>query len=416
MNTPLSLSGDGDVPLSFSNLPAELVDNVIDHLRGDAVALSASSLTHSSMRVRAQFHLFHTICFTPQRWSEYKELVKMSPHLGYAVHHLIITQPVSSLFKLESQDSCSFIELSKPQAERTAPLFPAVTKLQLTRLDHTALFIPLLRNVCDTHIVESIRMHICVIPTMAYVAEFICSFPRLKKLAISDLFTRDAYAAGRRKETSIEGPVPIAFRPSIEVLRFPSACTLGEVNSISMVKWLFERSMHVHLTTLEIIVARQEDAVVLRMVLHQLGPRLQHLYLGVEQLTEDASFSKPLTLSHSTSLRTFGLWSLKLHGDEGRPRPSLAWVPRLLMELNSSALEHVHFRLRAGGALPSDLGTLDWAAVNDILCEHRFDSLRRVTIEVLRGHGIKDVLWPHVKDRIADLYARRTVLYTQTDA
>lgn len=255
-------------------------------------------------------------------------------------------------------------------------------------------------------------MHICVVPTMAFVAEFICSFPRLKKLAVSDLFARDTFAMKLAANKVIDGPVPTTFRPLIETLRFPSGCTLGEVSSISLTKWLFEQSMHAHLSALEIVVVCREDAATLSALLQDLGPRLRHLYLGVEQMNEDASLSEPLTLSSNSGLRTLGFWCLKLHGDEGRPRPSLAWVPRLLTELNSPVLEHIYFRLRAGGASTADLGTLDWAAVSDILCERRFDGLRRVTIEVLRGQELINVLWPYIEERMAGLHARCIVRHS----
>ncbi|KAH9935332.1 uncharacterized protein B0H18DRAFT_1114092 [Fomitopsis serialis] len=360
--------------LPLPDLPPELVDHVIDHLRGDAAALTACSLAHSSMRIRAQFHLFRSICVTPARWPEYEILVKKIR--------------VASRIRQAPNDE-----------DEIVPMFPAVTKLDLKMVDQTVLSVPLLRQVCDLNTVESIRMHICVVPTMAFVAEFICSFPRLKKLAVSDLFARDTFVMKLAANKAIDGPVPTTFRPLIETLRFPSGCTLGE-------------SMHAHLNTLEIVVVCREDAATLSALLQDLGPRLRHLYLGVEQMNEDASLSDPLTLSYNSGLRTLGFWCLKLHGDEGRPRPSLAWVPRLLTGLGSPALEHIYFRLRAGGASTADLDTLDWAAVSDILCERRFDGLRRVTIEVLRGQDMVDVLWPYIEERMAGLHARSIVRHT----
>lgn len=293
MNVWLANSDDRG-PLLIFDLPQELVDHIIDHLREDATALTACSLTHRSMRFRAQSHLFRTISVTPQRWTECKKLVEKSPHLGYAVRRLRLTQPVPLLFKFNVQDSRGFAHLTQAQSEEAGgkmeivPMFPAALKLDLRMLDHAALSVPLLRQACDPTLVQSIRMSICVVPTMACVVEFICSFPRLKKLVVSDLFTKNAYAMKVEANQAIEDPVPTKSCPLIETLRFPSGGTLGEVSSISLTKWLFEQSMHVHLTTLEITVVSRGDAATLSALLQDLGPRLQHLYLGVEQLDADS--------------------------------------------------------------------------------------------------------------------------------
>ena len=134
-------------------------------------------------------------------------------------------------------------------------------------------------------------------------------------------------------------------------------------------------------------------------------------------LPATASLSDPLTLSSNTGLRTLGFEGLKLHADKesGRPKPSLAWVPRVLAELPSSVLEHVQLQIRGGGAEPADLGTLNWAAVNDILCDQRFSRLRQVTIELQRGSRIQDVFWSYVEERMLRLYLRGMVTHSQVE-
>ena len=122
----------------------------------------------------------------------------------------------------------------------------------------------------------------------------------------------------------------------------------------------------------------------------------------------------PLTLSSNTGLRTLCFGGLKLHADteSERPKPSLAWVPRVLSELPSPVLESVRFQIRGGGALPTDLGTLDWAAVNDILCGQQFGSLRQVNIELQRGSSIEDVFWTYVKERMSESHLRGIVTHS----
>ncbi|EPS97757.1 hypothetical protein FOMPIDRAFT_38207 [Fomitopsis schrenkii] len=401
-------------------MPQELIDRTIDLLRGDTAALRACSLTHSALRSRAQFHIYHTVHFTPERWTKYDALAKQSPHLGNNVRRLHVEQPVGLLTRssLQSARAYGYEQFARPRTTRGPPLFPAATTLELQMLDKTALSPLLLSNVCDLRTIEAIYLRACIVFNMGHVAEFICNFPRLRSLSLCDLFTADDYRPGstsKDRSYAITASVNTTVPPALEELRFVSnTLILGAENSISLTKWLFEQGMHARLSTLEISAARRADVATLSACLGQLGPRLQRLYLAIEQQDDDASLSDPLTLSSNTGLRTLGLWGLKLHADteSRRPRPSLAWVPRVLKELGTPVLEHVHLQFRAGGTSPSDFDTLDWAAINDILCDQRFGSLRRVTIELLRGYNIKDAMWPYVEARMAELHARGIVVHT----
>lgn len=115
----------------------------------------------------------------------------------------------------------------------------------------------------------------------------------------------------------------------------------------------------------------------------------------------------PLNLTHCTALHTVGLCINPIR--EARvqarhaPVQSLSWVQELLQSISSPSLEHVHLRIKAGGATYEDVSRLDWARVADVLSGRQFGSLRRLTFEIIRGSDLKHALIPYIKERLAGL-------------
>lgn len=70
---------------------------------------------------------------------------------------------------------------------------------------------------------------------------------------------------------------------------------------------------------------------------------------------------------------------------------------------SSSWLEHVHLRIRAGGAEYHDLLKLDWARVAETLAGARFRALRRLTFEIIRGDSVKHTIVPLIRKMVAGL-------------
>ena len=425
--------GHTNAPRGFCDLPQELIDKIIDLHRNDMATLHACSLTHSCMRPRAQSCIYRTIHFTPSRWAEADELARETPHLAAAVRCLYVTQHGDAMMQ-EYKYSSSALGYGKfvgSQSWETPPMFPAVQNLQLELLADIALSPLLLSMICDLRQVETLHLRVCLVATLRVITDLVGYCPRLRSLTLRGMIVVDTFMPDPEGKVTytVTCPVEPTARPAIEELRLPCDLFIGEISSMGLTKWIFEQGMQVRLSTLEIAVSQRADAIALNDCLRELGPCLQHLYLTVEQLKLDgessslprrtpltrmaASFSDPLTLSSNSGLRTLAFHGLKLHADteSRRPRPSLAWVPRLLTELSSSVLEHLHLQFRAGGAAPVDLHTLDWDAINDILCGQRFNSLRQVDIELIRGSSIQEAFWVHVEERLFQLRQRCKVKY-----
>ena len=273
---------------TFSDLPQELVDRVIDLLRNDAAALRTCSLVGRSTRPRAQSHIYRSVCLTPSRCVTYNALAKQSPHLATAVHHLCVTQSVYKLIGRKSHSHLpGYEQVLGPQDARRPHLFPAVTTLKLDFLDPVSLSPSLLSLICDLRRVETLRLHSCRFTTLDGAAELICHFPRLKSLTACDIFTQNTFDPRVRESPAphmIEGPASTTVRPALEELRLYPTSFLGEISSISLTKWVFEQGMYDRLSSLQIAVSRRAEVAVLSACLRQLGPRLQHLDLSLEQL------------------------------------------------------------------------------------------------------------------------------------
>lgn len=265
------------------------------------------------MRPRAQFHIYRSVCLTPQRWVQYNELARESPQLATAVRHLRITQSVTALIgrKETGQRVPGYEQFLEPQATQSPPIFPAVTTLRLDLLDPVALSPSLLSLVCDLRRIETLRMRTCKFTALDYAAELICNFPRLKSLTANDIFTDDTFDLTVEEPVtpySIAGPANTTVRPAIEELRLYPDAFMGEVSSISLTKWVVGQGMHDRLSTLKIAVSRRVEVAVLSECLRRLGPRLQHLYLTLEQFNHDGESSiKPSVSSIVLALTRYSV-------------------------------------------------------------------------------------------------------------
>ncbi|KAI0930250.1 hypothetical protein AcW1_008986 [Taiwanofungus camphoratus] len=393
-------------------LPLELSDHVIDCLHGDHQALSTCSLVCRGWLPRAQYHLFERVSLSPYNWQAFEKLMISSPHIGVLVRNL----DISHKFTYHGGAPAQEVE----GMTRMVEVFPMITARlhAVTRLDLCVVDIPKWIDVLTgLRTVKELRLVRCIVPTLTELAKLICAFPHLKKLKIGDLFVVEAFGEEDNEEENVDiSPialkVPSMLRPTIEALRFPSCFLWHDAPSMGLMKWLLSESLHTHIDTLEVTVSRHRDAALLRDFSQELGPGLKHLYFSLrpDNWREDLS-ETPMTLAHCTGLRTLGFWSLNLHIDPPCVHPHLAWVPLLLSQLNAPHLEHVHFRVRAGGAGREDLDALDWARVADILCGRAFVNLRRVTFEIFRGEGIRCDIMPHIRARMRGLEARGIVRY-----
>lgn len=91
----------------------------------------------------------------------------------------------------------------------------------------------------------------------------------------------------------------------------------------------------------------------------------------------------------------------------------LSWVPGLLDSMTSPSLEHIHLRIKAGGAEHKDISRVDWARVADVLSGDRFIPLRRLTFEIIQGRGITPAIIPNIKHQVADLNRKLDVRFSQ---
>jgi len=298
-------------------------------------------------------------------------------------------------------------EEDEPQTEEdelapwTCDILPSVTLLTLESLFEE---VCAQLTFCNLPLVTELRIERCIFPDINYLVEMLCAFPGLKKLKIKDMwFTSTDHKVDI---CTSEAKNELMSFPSLEALRFPAAFMMGEDPSMALTKWLFANSLHKQIKTLEISVVGRGNAELLRDFLEALGPDLEHFYFSVEAENFRSDMTTtPLTLTHCTGLRTLCFWSLKLSGAAKHPL-YLAWVPLLLSELNAPHLKEIHFRFRAGGAEATDLVGFDWAQVDEILCDRRFEFLQRVTFETIRGVKLKDLLKPFLETRLPGLVER----------
>ncbi|KAH9948534.1 hypothetical protein B0H21DRAFT_227544 [Amylocystis lapponica] len=391
-----------DMVCQFSGphrVPHEISDRIIDNLYDDKDALKACSLTCQCFLPRAQFHYFSTLTLNADLWHGFERLRATRPQAVELVRSLKLTH--SGNFS-DRNLAWNYVAISRmlESVRASAWTFYAVTKLELHQV---ALTVPWTDMVVQHFLaVEELRVVGCIVSDATSLQKMATSFPRLKKLKMGELLILSG-------PDDVEPPT----LPEISDLRFPSAFVDPQRPATRFLGWMIEKSLHTHIATLEIPIHRPREALVVQTLLEARGPGLKHLYFGLEpDGPADDLLDTPLSLSPCTGLRTLGFWSLKLHHDEPwNSTAHLGWMPVLLGQVNSPDLEHIHFRIRAGGSSLKDLNAIDWARVDDILAREEFEGLRRVTVEIVRGEAIKGFMTQYIKRRVPRLEARGIVRY-----
>ncbi|OBZ68288.1 hypothetical protein A0H81_11766 [Grifola frondosa] len=399
--------------LLVPRFPAELTDEIIDHLHDDQRALSSCSLTCRGWVTRARYNRFKSVEIYVKNWSGFKQLLDDYPPIGDLVCSL----------SLVGNAKHGYLSRSDPEAVRKMmrwanegipailPLLSRVTDLALLRIDLSGGIVEALINHLRS--VETLRLTSCGAKDVSVLLTIIGPFPELQSVRVKSWSLLD--------RTNLLPPHPSPLASSLHgalttrlpsIKKFSMACRpVKDTTALAILQWLVDQSLYHSLSSLAIPLQGGGEVATLDRVLKVVGPGLRKLeiglepdYLGAEDLT-----NPPLTLAHCTNLHTLKLQSIKLHRNIhlGSLSSHLAWVPRLLSQVSSPHIQYLTFRIRAAGAERADLEALDWTTVDEILASPPFQNLRGVTFHIMKGDAIINDVVPFIKGCLPNLEARR---------
>ncbi|KAI0341958.1 hypothetical protein BDW22DRAFT_222007 [Trametopsis cervina] len=389
-------------------IPPELTDRIIDYLRHDVCALSNCSLTCKSWLPRSRHHRFKKVAVDVISWQSLLRLLVRTPEIGTLVRSLCICHQTKNRIGLSRIPTWNS-ELLAALTDRLVN----VERLQLDTIDVNPPTTEVLKAAFPRiQTLYLARVHIENVMTLFALFEF---FTRLREVRFVDVFLKHIHTRQRVIASPNRSSTATGF-PTLTTLRFQSR-VFGDIIALSVINRLVTCDLHRNIHTLEMPDVQRPDIPHLMVLLRSLGPALQHLYIGFADpdRTANPDASGSLTLTHCTALRTLGIRSINIVPDDAQgqsrhPSNILSWVPELLTSCSSPLLEHVHLRIRAGGACFEHLTYFDWARVADVLCSGRFIGLRRLTFEIIRGDNVKDTIVPFIRAKLAEMHRRRRVV------
>ncbi|CDO70591.1 hypothetical protein BN946_scf184656.g5 [Trametes cinnabarina] len=371
-----------------SDLPIEVVEHVLDQLRGDAKTLAACCRVCSAWYPRARYDLYSVVDLDAENSTKFYETVVRDPSVASFMREFTFYGIWSNLTPLEP----------------AMPLY--TTGLQILRLR----FVDVEKNPWlsmimhhATRSITKLGLHHCFVDDVPGLMHLLAGLPNLKHFAAAEMFINAR-------------PDEATYRVT-DFPKLQSLCLVGFGSlPLRLVRAFLAAQGMGSLLALHLQLSMGELPEFGRL-LERVASTLYHLDLTV--VPDDAHLdpdSFPLSLH--TCLR-LGSLSLSIRLCPPKPVPSppthLFWVPRLLDTVRSQHIRQIKLAVRATGATAQDLDNLDWHAVERVLAKARFASLRRVVVTIARGGGLEQNAVPYVGERLAALDKRGILRCVQTD-
>ena len=198
--------GFSSVTIIMSNphLPAEILDNVVDHLHDAKDELESCCLVSKSWVSRARKHLFAHVAFqSPERLQSWKTTFP-DPSTSPARH-------TNSLFVKLPQT----VTPADSEEGGWIPTFSRVVRLEIS-VDRTCGFESLSLFHGFSPVIRSLRISPTPFPSSHFL-NLICSFPLLEDLAVNDWRFIDYEGVSNIQPTFIQPSKPPALTGSLEL-------------------------------------------------------------------------------------------------------------------------------------------------------------------------------------------------------
>ncbi|OCH95832.1 hypothetical protein OBBRIDRAFT_800394 [Obba rivulosa] len=346
------------------NVPPELSDYIIDFLHNDPASLKACSLVHRSWVPTARLHIFENVnLLTPRMCASFDRLMETSTHLGAYVKEFNVAKLTTT--GMSAQDRTAALAM----AERVLPrIFTHLAYVRAFSVSCLDVDVAMIISLAPHPSVEELVLEYCQFPAFGDFVDLFHSFPRLRTLSMRGVTWRDTELGARA-------------RP--EPPRLQSVVLGKDMDTATLTRWMLAESLHRDIESLSVACVTEDNVIAVEPFLEALGPSLRdlefHWFCSGMYVTLPSSF----TIEGCTRLR-----SLSLHSPVAFDCCALPWVTTLLSHLSSEGIESISLKLRLLG----DLNAIDWEAVEKILTDPKFKSLRTLAVQVLLWQGNNDDL------------------------
>ncbi|KAH8099581.1 hypothetical protein BXZ70DRAFT_942402 [Cristinia sonorae] len=374
-------------------LPAELIDETIDHLWDDSKALRACSLTCRGWVPSSRLHLFRTIRIrNAEDCASLIALVNSAPVIARCIRKLTLSAEYDGLDGDRGREDDAWVNKAADLLTR----LDRVHTLALSRLRWDALtpetkqaFSGAFKTV-QTLLLFEVRFN-----ASADVLGFLSEFPALDELYFHGVsWTHESY-----------NPFPAQWQMGSPEQMQLSYLFLDPRSSPTLVtEWLLNHPVEQRLRTIQLCWREMEDVKALGDLLQVSGSTLERLQIEFPSgLSEEVLRRNQLSISNNTNLRSLHFGGLDVSAASSRTFVSnqlFPWVGVMLGQVRSPLLQEVVFELE----LPDvpDLQSFDWVRIDQELSREEFRGLMvRFYVNCTERHG-GQALVDQVKQAIED--------------
>ena len=361
-------------------LPAELIDQVIDHLYDDIPSLQACCLTSRGFLPGARFHIFHDVLLSgPDRANAFVKLLEGSPHISSFVNFLGI-----------KGDACH-IYSKADYLDTVLPIIaPKLTQLRSLRMDKVTLahasLGALSALIYQFPALKELQISSVTFERFRDFAALIVAHPLLECLDLGHVWWK-----GSIKSPSHWEHVFLSYLDSRSQLR---RISLNDTAS-DVVDWISShyRVLPVHTVTHGTIATCLFPQMT--KFLNAIGSSLEHLTFSIEPLsspldlrgllyfyetclilTQFSDLENAALISSNTRLCSLTIGPLLLIH-----RTSYAWIPILLSQVTSRNIKEISFNLVWNRL--EILEAMELERIQDVLTKDVFRGLDKVVFRIM---------------------------------
>lgn len=242
-------------------LPAELIDQVIDHLHDDVSSLRACSLTCRAWVPSARFHLFHDVVLTPERAVNFMALLETRPHISHFVRSLFIKGNPFQLYRKSYHFDAVIPAISSKLTRLKALRIECVTLAQ-----QGIVMSALIQNLST---LRSLSISSVTFNRFRDFAAFIIAHPLLERLELGQIWWNKSVDAASQWED--------VFREYPELRSRLQSISLNDT-SHNVFDWISSHYSVLPVRTLAVSTCHVSHITKLLQV---LGPSLEHLSFSI---------------------------------------------------------------------------------------------------------------------------------------
>ncbi|KII91343.1 hypothetical protein PLICRDRAFT_51514 [Plicaturopsis crispa FD-325 SS-3] len=342
--------------MSPSQVPSEIIDEIIDYLHDDVDALRACALTCRVMLPASRYHLFSSI-------TVHSQSIETS-HRRIAGSHgpLVSFASYARNISLCGFD-CRSWKRGSPLARLRSlvPLLPAIDSVELAALQSFSL--PALAETLRGWHIRHLRLVNFDFARASDFVNLVGDLPNLETISAD-------YMSWGQNDLAPDAFIVSTIRRA--PLRF-TIFSLLDLGSAPILQWILGEVPTPRIHTLHVGTKPYAINALVTRLIFSVGPTLEHLHIWLPTLG-GIDHVDAFDLSACTHLRSLHIHDVSCT-DDGAP---MSRVLRLLSTVTANTIEEVEVSLIVSHR--GDLDCIDWECFRSLLLRPPFQNLKSLTV------------------------------------